>query len=127
MIQAVRRRSPRHVTLEDLTDSSLLGTGEHGAAIVVDPPDVGQWPRNGGAISHNEGARPDPQIRRSRGRGGRSPRVGSTRSRGWGSRQPTSRRSGSRQGRAVASARQHPQLFQVRAVPELGDAIATPR
>jgi hypothetical protein len=49
------------VTLEDLTDSSLLGAGEHGAAIVVDPPDVGQWPRMG-AISHNEGAWPDPQI-----------------------------------------------------------------
>jgi hypothetical protein len=45
MLQAVRRKSPRHVTLEDLTDSSLLGAGEHGAAIVVDPPDVGQWPR----------------------------------------------------------------------------------
>jgi hypothetical protein len=44
-LQAVRRKSPRHVTLEDLTDSSLLGTGEHGAAIVVDPPYVGQWPR----------------------------------------------------------------------------------
>ena len=44
MLQAVRRKSPRHVPLEDLTDSSLLGTGEHGAAIVVDPPDVGQWP-----------------------------------------------------------------------------------
>jgi hypothetical protein len=35
VLQAVRRQSPRHVTLEDLTDSSLLGTGEHGAAIVV--------------------------------------------------------------------------------------------
>jgi hypothetical protein len=42
MLQAVRRQSPRHVALKDLTDSSLLGTGEHGAAIVVDPPDVGQ-------------------------------------------------------------------------------------
>ena len=45
MLQAVRRKSPRHVTLEDLTDSSLLGAGEHGAAIVFDPPYVGQWPR----------------------------------------------------------------------------------
>jgi hypothetical protein len=45
MLQAVRRKSPRHVTLEDLTDTSLLGTGEHDTAIVVDPPDVGQWPR----------------------------------------------------------------------------------
>ena len=32
------------MTLQDLTDSSLLGTGEHGAAIVVDPPYVSQWP-----------------------------------------------------------------------------------
>jgi hypothetical protein len=30
MHRAVRRKSPGHVTLEDLTDSSLLGTGEHG-------------------------------------------------------------------------------------------------
>ena len=42
MLQAVRRKSPRHVILEDLTDSSLLGTGEHRKAIVVDPPYVGQ-------------------------------------------------------------------------------------
>jgi hypothetical protein len=45
MLQAVRGKSPRHVTIEDLTDTSLLGTGEHGTAIVVDPPYVGQWPR----------------------------------------------------------------------------------
>jgi hypothetical protein len=45
MLQAIRRKSPRHVTGEDLTDSSRLGTGEHGATIVVDPPYVGQWPR----------------------------------------------------------------------------------
>jgi hypothetical protein len=42
MLQAVRRKSPRWLTPEDLSDSSLLGAGEHGAAIVVDPPYVGQ-------------------------------------------------------------------------------------
>jgi hypothetical protein len=51
MLQAVRRKSARHVTLEDLTDTSLLGTGEHGTAIVVDPPYVGQWPRRSQARS----------------------------------------------------------------------------
>jgi hypothetical protein len=45
MLQAVRQKSSWHVILEDLTDSSLLGTGEHGESIVVDPPSVGQWPR----------------------------------------------------------------------------------
>lgn len=44
MLQAVRRKSPRHVTHEDLTDSSLLGARKHGAAIVVEPLGVGQWP-----------------------------------------------------------------------------------
>jgi len=43
---------------------------------------------------------PTPDIER---RGGHSPRDGSTRSRVWGSRQPRSRRSGSRQECPVAS------------------------
>lgn len=42
MLQAVRRQSPRQVTPEDLSDSSLLGAGEHGGAIVVDPSHLGQ-------------------------------------------------------------------------------------
>ena len=43
------------------------------------------------------------------------------------SRQPRSRRSGSRQEQPVASDPGHVQLFQMRARPELGDGIATPR
>jgi hypothetical protein len=44
MLQAVHRKSPRHVTLKDLMDSSLLGTGEHSEAIVADQHRVGQQP-----------------------------------------------------------------------------------
>jgi hypothetical protein len=44
MLQAVRRTGPRQVAPEDLSDSSLLGAGEHDAAIVVEPLRVGQWP-----------------------------------------------------------------------------------
>ena len=56
-----------------------------------------------------------------------SPRDGSTRSRVWGSRQLGSRRSGSRQERLVAPDLVPAQLFQVRAVPALADAIAALR
>jgi hypothetical protein len=44
MLQTIRRESPRQVTPEDLSDTSLLGAGEHGEAIVVDQHPVGQWP-----------------------------------------------------------------------------------
>jgi hypothetical protein len=47
--------------------------------------------------------------------------------RALGSRQPRSRRSGSRQERPAASDPEHVQLFQMRTLPELGTAIATPR
>jgi hypothetical protein len=45
VLQAVRWKSPRRVTPEDPSDSSLLGAREHGAPIVVDAPHVGQWAR----------------------------------------------------------------------------------
>ena len=45
MLQTIRWESPRQVTPEDLSDTSLLGAGEHGEAIVVDQHPVGQWPR----------------------------------------------------------------------------------
>jgi hypothetical protein len=45
MLQTIRRENPRQVTPEDLSDTSLLGAGEHGGAIVVDQHPVGQWPR----------------------------------------------------------------------------------
>jgi hypothetical protein len=44
MFQAVRRQNPRRVTPEDLSDSSLLGAGEHGAGIVAEQHHVGQRP-----------------------------------------------------------------------------------
>ena len=67
---------------------------------------------------------PTPEIERA---WRRWPRDGSTRSRGWGSRPPTSRRSGSRPGRPSRQLSNTCNLFRGRAVPELGDAIATPR
>jgi len=42
MLQTVRRKSPRHVLAENLSDPSLLGAGEHGAAIVVEARHGGQ-------------------------------------------------------------------------------------
>ena len=42
VLKAVRRKRPHRGTPEDLSDSSLLGAGEHGAAIVVEPPCMGQ-------------------------------------------------------------------------------------
>jgi hypothetical protein len=45
MLQAVRRENLWRVTPEDLSDSSLLGAGEHGAGIVADRGHGGQWRR----------------------------------------------------------------------------------
>lgn len=42
VLQAVREPGPRRVTPEDLSDANLLGAGEHGGAIVVDPHHLGQ-------------------------------------------------------------------------------------
>ena len=42
MLQAERRDGPRRVIREDVADPSLLGTGEHGAAIVAEQHRVGQ-------------------------------------------------------------------------------------
>jgi hypothetical protein len=42
MLEAVRRGNPRCVTLEDLSDSSLLGAGEHDLGIVADRRHGGQ-------------------------------------------------------------------------------------
>ena len=44
MLQAVRRKSPRSVTPEDLSDPSLLGAGEHGGAMVAEQHHAGQRP-----------------------------------------------------------------------------------
>lgn len=44
MLQAVRRKSPRSVTPEDLSNPSLLGAGEHGGAMVAEPHHAGQRP-----------------------------------------------------------------------------------
>ena len=42
MLEAVRSKGPRRAAPEKVLNASLLGAGEHGAAIVVDPPYVGQ-------------------------------------------------------------------------------------
>jgi hypothetical protein len=41
MLQAIRLDDPRQVIPEDLSDPGLLGTGEHGAAMVAEQPRVG--------------------------------------------------------------------------------------
>jgi hypothetical protein len=42
MLQAVHLDGPRRVIPEDLSNPSLLGTGEHGAAIVTERAAMGQ-------------------------------------------------------------------------------------
>jgi hypothetical protein len=42
MLQAIRLDGPRRVIGEDLSDLSLLGTGEHGAAMVAERAGEGQ-------------------------------------------------------------------------------------
>jgi hypothetical protein len=41
-LQAVRRKGPRRVPPEDLSDPGLLGTGEHGGASVTEAQGLGQ-------------------------------------------------------------------------------------
>ena len=42
MLQAIRLEGPRRVIPEDVADPSLLGTGEHGAAMVAERAGMGQ-------------------------------------------------------------------------------------
>jgi len=44
VLEAIRLDGPRQVIPEDLSDASLLGTGEHGAAMVAERAEVGQPP-----------------------------------------------------------------------------------
>jgi hypothetical protein len=76
-----------------------------------------------GTISHNEVARPADALWAWQALA--PPRVHSIPHVGLTSAEI--RRSGSRQERPAASDLEHLQLFQVRAVPDLGAAIATPR
>jgi hypothetical protein len=41
MLQAICLVGPRQVIPEDVADPSLLGTGEHGAAVVAERAEVG--------------------------------------------------------------------------------------
>ena len=44
VLEAIRLDDPRRVIAEDLSNPSLLGTGEHGAAMVAERAEVGQPP-----------------------------------------------------------------------------------
>jgi hypothetical protein len=55
MLQAVRQKSPRSVTPEDLSDPSLLGAGEHGGVMVAEQHPAGQRPGGWPRASEKEG------------------------------------------------------------------------